>query len=161
MTRPNDVDFSFHLWPHGWSTAILWVDGKSTEFNLTHVFNDPLESLINSTTRLATGGSSSTIEWSDEPGTYIVKLNVIKTERHLLSVDIEEYSPELPLHTPNDLTKTTTFNVSRDYWLHIVGAELQKIADSFGHRNYRESRDYVFPRNLYDTCERALRNNRA
>ena len=161
MTRPHDVDFSFHLWPHGWSTAILWVDGKSTEFHLTHVFYDPLESLIESTTRLSNGESSSTIEWSDEPGTYILKLNVMKSERHLLSVDIAEYSRELPLHTPNDLTKTTSFFVSCDYWLHIVGAELRKIAHSFGHRHYRESRDYVFPRNLYDTFERALQQNGA
>ena len=161
MTRPNDVDFSFHLWPHGWSTATLWVDASPSEFRLTHVFNDPIESLIKSTTRIANGETSATIEWSDEPGTHILKLNVVNTERHLLSVEIAEYSRELPLHTPNDLTKTTTFFVARDYWLHIVGAELRKIAQSFAHKHYRESRDYIFPREQYTELERAVQKNGA
>ena len=161
MTRPNDVDFSFHLWPHGWSTATLWIDGKPSEFQLTHVFNDPVESLINSTIRLANGETSATIEWSDEPGTYILKLNVVETERHLISVDVAEYSRELPLHTPKDLTKATTFFVTRIYWLHIVGAELRKMSGSFAHKHYRKSRDYIFPRERYTELERALQKNGA
>ena len=159
MTRPNDVEFCFQLWPHGWSTARLWVDGASTEFQLTHVFNDPLESLVKSTIRLAKGESSATIEWSDEPGTYILKFQTLATKHHLLSVDVSEYSQELPLHTPSDLTKTTTFFVVRDYWLHLVNSELRKIAESFGHKRYRSARDYTFPRKLYDELQANLRNN--
>jgi len=158
MTRPNDVDFSYHLWPHGWSTATLWVDAVPTEFRLTHVFNDPLESLIEATTRLTKGEATATIEWSDEPGTYILKLNVMKSERHLLSVEIAEYSRELPIYASKDLIKTTSFCVARDCWLHLVTAELRKIAHSFEYRHYRETRDYVFPRQLYETLERALQS---
>ena len=156
MTRPNDVDLSFHLWPHGWSTATLWIDSKPAEFQLTHVFNDPIESLIKSTIRIANGETSATIEWSDEPGTYILSLNVVEFERHLLSIDIAEYSRELPLHTPKDLTKTTTFFVARDYWLHLTGAELRKISESFKHKHYQQIRDYVFPRERYTEMEHAL-----
>lgn len=159
MPQPNDLDFSFHVWPHGWSTATLWIDSKPTEFRLTHVFNDPIESLIKSTIRLANGETSATIEWSDEPGTHILKFNVVETQRHLLSVDIAEYSRELPLHTPNDLTKTTTFFVVRDYWFHIVIAELHKISESFAHKHYRQSRDYIFPRERYNELESALQKN--
>jgi hypothetical protein len=160
MTRPNDVEFCFQLWPNGWSTAQLWVDSEATEFRLTYVFNDPLESLLNSALRLANDESSATIEWSDEPGTYILEFNKMGTEHHLLSVDISEYSRELPLHTRNDLTKTTNFCVVRDYWLHLVGSELRKIAESFGHKHYSASRDYTFPSNLYMELQVSLQNRR-
>ena len=81
--------------------------------------------------------------------------------RNLLSVEIAEYSRQRSLHTPNDLTRKTTFLVARDYWLHIVSAKLRKIAQPCTHKHYRESRDYIFPREQYTELKRALQKNGA
>ena len=158
MTLPNDVDFTFQLWPHGWSTARLWVDNDSTEFQLTHVFNDPLESLLTSTIRLLNGEPSAIIEWFDEPGKYNVILTELESECHLLSVDVFESPLEFSTQTSREMSKTRTFCVAREYWLHLVISELRKIADSFGHRHYRTARNYTFPRILYDELQTSIRN---
>ena len=161
MTRPNDVDFCFQLWPHDWSTARLWIDREFSEFQLSYVFNDPLESLLQSTIRLANGESTATIEWSDEPGTFILKFAAVPNEHHLLSIELSEYSSELPVHASKDLIKTTNFFVVRKYWLHLVVSELQKIAESFSHQHYREARNYTFPRTLYNELQAVLKAKNA
>ncbi|MFN3150955.1 hypothetical protein [Bremerella sp.] len=160
MTSPNEVEFSFQLWPHGWSTARLWIDRTVTEFTLTHVFNDPFESLLQSSNRLASGESWATIEWSDEPGSYVWQFLTMATEQHLLSVELAEYSQELPLHKPSDLINRTSFVVARDFWLHLVYSESRKIADSFSYRDYRLARDDTFPRRLFEEFQANLKKQR-
>lgn len=82
------------------------------------------------------------------------------TEQHLLSVELAQYSQELPLYKPSDLISRTTFVVARDSWLHLVYSESRKIADSFSYRDYHLARDDTFPRRLFEEFQANLKKQR-
>jgi hypothetical protein len=145
MPRPNDVDFSMHVWPHGWSSALLWVDVDLTEFRLSHVFNDPVESLIHSLAKLVRGEKNSSLEWSDEPGAWKIEFTEMNDAKHLLRVTASEYDRELPMIENRTPLKTLEFIVTRKFWIQLTLGQLRKLSESFADPHYRKAREYQFP----------------
>jgi hypothetical protein len=59
LANTDDIDLVLTLNPHGWSTCFIYVDGRSYELTITHVFNDPYEDFIQSLMGLMNGQTST------------------------------------------------------------------------------------------------------
>ena len=55
MKYPDDIDFFYFLGNHGWSTCFIYVAGKVYELGPTHIFENPIEVLLDSMIELLEG----------------------------------------------------------------------------------------------------------
>jgi hypothetical protein len=128
MTLPNDIDLHLQLGKHGWSQALIWIDGVPKDFTMTHVFSDPLSAICESAIELSKGLLESVFFWHDEPGTYIWNFSRIEYQNHLLYVTIREFTEIIHNDTSQDAYWTGKFIVTRDFWIQLVIAELDKLS---------------------------------
>ncbi len=42
----KNIDFFYILRDHGWSSCLIYVDGKIFDYDLTHIIENPIEVLI-------------------------------------------------------------------------------------------------------------------
>jgi hypothetical protein len=140
MPLPNDINLHLQLGKHGWSQAILWVDGVAKDFRMTHVFSDPLAAICESANELATGSQESKFYWHDEPGTYIWSLSRIDDQQHLLNATVREFAAIIYDDTSRNAVATNTFIVARDFWIQLVIFELEKISKLLSYNNYQIGR---------------------
>lgn len=159
MTLASDVNFCFQLRPNGWSTAQLFVDRELIEFRLTHVFGDPIESLLKAALQLATGEEAALIEWRDEPGAYFLRFQRVPAQQYLLLVEASEHSTMLPCCNDSNLVRSSSFYVARDFWLLLVYLEMNKISELLRYKQYSSTRKYAFPRPLFEGLKTAFRNS--
>ena len=45
MKYSDDIDFFYFLENQGWSTCLIFVEGKMYEMGPTHVFENPIDAL--------------------------------------------------------------------------------------------------------------------
>jgi hypothetical protein len=63
-----DVNISYYLEEHGWSTYWIYVNEKSHEITITHIFpEDPIEECLNSLIGIMKGESERRFIWHEEP----------------------------------------------------------------------------------------------
>ena len=70
MKYPDGIDFFYLLENHGWSTCLIFIEGKVYEMGPTYIFENPIEVLLNSMTELLQRTSETEFMWPDEPGEY-------------------------------------------------------------------------------------------
>jgi hypothetical protein len=145
MSLPNDIDLQFRREKHGWSEARLYVDNHVYDFILTHIFDDPLESLLSATLCLANGSDLVNFSWYEEPGQYDWKFTKIKSEHHLLDVLIYEYSDIIGYYNyqnnSNKLCRQIAFKVAKNFWIELVTSEAEKISRLLSYRHYKSDRN--------------------
>lgn len=141
VTVQNDIEFNYRLDQHGWSEALIRIDGHEHRFLITHVHGSPLEDLGEATLSLLRGRDDAGFAWPDEPGSSIWTFNALPKERHLLRCSVREFKSIPPVPTLEEQVAVSDFVVARDFWVHLVFAELRKIADSLAFKQYQEGRE--------------------
>lgn len=146
MKYPDDIDFFYFLENHGWSTCLIFVEGKVYEMGPTHIFENPLEVLLNSMTELLKGANEVEFKWHDEPGEYEWSIKRNQEQKHKVIVTITGC---MQINTfKKTKLETLHFEVKLKLFSICVLRQMEKIRDLMVEKSYKENREGDFP---YDT----------
>ena len=69
--KTDEMDLLYVLETNGWSSCYLYL-GNHEIYHMgpTHIFNDPIEELLDALILLLQGNSEAGFSWFDEPGEY-------------------------------------------------------------------------------------------
>jgi hypothetical protein len=144
----DDIDFSFIMHKHGWTTFILFVDRQIHEFSISSVFSQPLHDVANTLMALLDNQRNITIKWFDEPGGCILQIDRLETERHILSIEVGTFAEG---HGPQvaGYEKVAHFRIKQKQFLTIVFYQLKKNFHLLTEKSFLKSRENEFPYDLY------------
>jgi hypothetical protein len=144
----DDIDFSFIMHKHGWTTFILFVDGQIHEFSISSVFSEPLYDIANTLMALLDNEKSITIKWFDEPGGCILQINRLETERHILSIEVGNFAEG---HGPQVIgyEKVAHFRIKQKQFLITALCQLKKNFHLLTDKSFLKNRENAFPYELY------------
>ncbi len=121
----DDIDFMLTLNPHGWSTCLVFVQGKVYELYITHVFGDPYYDFIHALELLMTGQNSVSFFWYDEPGGNQIEIVRLSSEKHKAFVRIQGFSESFGDEIKN-LEELISFEININSLLIIAYLQLKK-----------------------------------
>jgi hypothetical protein len=153
-TTIDHTDFFYVLRDHGWSSCLIYVNGKVYAYDLTHIFENPIEILLSHLTGFINGENEVTFRWNDEPGHHQVTISSHPENKHLMRLTVTcshhktSNSPEnLDLHCQ---TNTKIFMTS-------VLKQMEKIRDTMKERNFQDDRA-TFPFSEFNSFNQAFKN---
>jgi hypothetical protein len=147
MKYPDDIDILYFLENHGWSTCLIFVEGKVYEMGPTHIFENPVEVLLNSITELLKGANETEFTWYDEPGEYkwVIKRN--QEQKHKIIVSITECT-QINTFEKTKL-ETLNFEVKLKLFSICILRQMEKIRDLMSEMSFKENRAGEFSYNTY------------
>lgn len=144
----DDIDFSFIMHRHGWTTFILFVERQIHEFSISSVFSRPLHDVANMLMALLDNQGNITIKWFDEPGGCILQINRLENERHILSIEVGTF---VGGHGPQitGYEKVAHFRMKQKQFLITALYQLKKNFHLLTERSFLKNRENEFPYELY------------
>jgi hypothetical protein len=143
MKYPDDIDFFYVLENHGWSICYIFVGGEMFEMGPTHVFNNPIEVLLNSLAILLNGEDAIDFLWHDEPGEYKWNIRRNPEQKHKVNVSITE-CVKIQCNIKPEL-QTLKFEVKLKLFCLCVLKQMEKIRELMTEKSYKEHRNGEFP----------------
>lgn len=144
MNVTDEVDLLLILNRHGWSTCWFMVGAESFGLNITHVFSDPYEDLMDAVSQLLRGQMSASFCWYDEPGGHQIEIQGLKEKQHFVQVTIGTFSESY-----GDAIKVTepvfSFEISLDHLLTLIYFQLKKTAHLLSIGAFAKERNGGFP----------------
>jgi len=149
--EPNEVSrrhrFFYFLENHGWSTCLIFVEGRIYEMRPTHIFENPIEVLLNSMTELLDGANETEFIWHDEPGEYKWSIKRSQEKRHKILVSISECTQVNTFEKPK--LETLNFEAKLKLFSICVLNQMNKIRDLMLEKSFSEHRKGEFPSNIF------------
>jgi hypothetical protein len=147
MKYPDDIDFFYFLENHGWSTCLIFVEGRVYEMGPTHIFENPIEVLLNSMTELLQGANETEFVWHDEPGEYKWSIKRNLEQKHKILVSITECTQINTFEKPK--LETLNFEVKLKLFSICILRQMDKIRDLMSEKSFKEHREGGFPYNTF------------
>lgn len=105
----------------------------------THVFDNPVETLLNYLTKLLDGENNINFIWYSEPDHHQCKFEKNKTQQHKLQASLTNC---LNLYSIEALKlETIVFTVKTKVFMTSVLKQMEKIMDLMAEKSYREGRE--------------------
>ena len=143
MKYPDDIDFFYVLDNHGWSTCLIFIEGKVYEMGPTHVFENPIEVLLNSMIELLSGASESEFIWADEPGEYKWSIMRNSEQKHKIAISITNCIQINTFEKPK--IENLNFEVKLKLFSVCILRQMEKIRDLMTEKSFKENRGGEFP----------------
>jgi len=145
MYAGDNIDFLYILHRHGWSTALLFIDGQTISFWITHLFSDPTDDLAQLAIKLHKRVETAELVWSDEPGGHSLCFTRVPDQHHRYDVRVSYFPEGPPLTASRTGDVLIEFQVKADQFVTLIYSQLEKLARLLEDRSYSESREFPFP----------------
>ncbi|MEZ8156086.1 hypothetical protein ACED66_07635 [Vibrio splendidus] len=142
----TNIDLTYILDGHGWSSCYLIIDNEQHLFGPTHILNNPLEELVNAENILIGDSSDVSFKWFDEPGLYQWDIVRDLNEKHLISISINTYAEWEPSTKPEQQLK---FKCKLSEFLFCLYYQLVKLDKLLTDKSFSKYRACDFPRQAY------------
>jgi hypothetical protein len=139
----DEIDLLYVLEPHGWSTCILYIAGNTYNLSITHIFDDPIDALIESTILLLKGTAETEFLWWSEPGGNRWRITRQPAQRHRLNIILTEFSS--PYHPITDEKEIVQFEIKLSHFATLVYYQMKKTACLLHEKSFKKNRPYSFP----------------
>ncbi len=142
MKYTDEVDILYLLDKHGWSSCYLYVENSIYFLGPTHIFNHPIEELLNGLILMLRGEKECSFSWYDEPGEdkWFVKRN--EEQHHKIQVSITECAK---IESGKQLiSETVEFEVKQKIFCYCVYSQMKKIYKLMSEKSYSEDRDFPY-----------------
>ena len=149
-----NLNISYSLDEHGWSTCIFFIDEKWYELNITHIFpnHPPIEVCIQSLLSMMKGGKESEFYWYGEPGGEKITLKEINKNRSLLLLVATNCDhPYEDQEEENEIYFQV--QVSKKILVTLFFYEFKKIEALMQDKYYENNRKGEFPFQLFKIFE--------
>ena len=161
MRYVNDIDFFYILENHGSSTCYIYIEGGMYALWPTHIFENPIEGLLNGLIAMLKGADQIEFKWHDEPGEYDWTIRRNPDQHHKVAVSITnccrlqyEDKPQL---------ETLCFEVKLKLFCICVLKQMEKIRDLMTEKSFKEHRRGQFPYIVFEefkqVYEKVVLNN--
>ncbi|MCG9599236.1 hypothetical protein L1D15_21335 [Vibrio sp. Isolate25] len=153
MKYPDDIDFLYFLENHGWSTCLVYVGGEIYEMGPTHIFENPIEVLLNGLIEMIQGADEVNFKWHDEPGEYVWSIKRNKEQKHKMVVSISGCTRVNASGKAKH--ETLDFEVKLKLFSVCVLKQMEKIRDLMTEKSFKENREGEFPYTVFKEFQRA------
>jgi len=133
----------YDLDTHGWSDLYLEKGNKSHAIRITHVFDCPIESMIQFVEDIKFGNYPTNLILHDEPGAHILKLSPRKSGMPELQIFWTNHN----FQSIHDGELIATYEVVPSFLATQIIAELGRIEILMRHKVYQKNRSH-FPAHL-------------
>ncbi|MGV3532018.1 MAG: hypothetical protein ACO1QR_06580 [Chthoniobacteraceae bacterium] len=141
----DEVDLQLQRHQHGWSSARLWVNGAPHDYDLTHIWGDPLAALIAGAIRISSTSREVAVDLYDEPGRHQWVCTPVQAQLNLVTFVVATYPDRESNHI--EPIKRVSFTTEYRYWKTLVYSEAAKIQRLLTFSTYRAERSPgTFPR---------------
>ncbi len=154
IKKVNEIDFVYVLENHGWSTCMIYKNQELYFMEITHVFSDPIETLLDRLTTLINGAKEVSFSWYDEPGEYKWNIKMNPQQQHKIKVSITECLYFNDENKPEIVT--LHFEVKFKLFLICVLYQMQKINDLMSDKSFHKNRQHNFPFQTFNKFKRAF-----
>ena len=151
----DNIDFFYVLRDHGWSSCLIYVDGKIYGYDLTHIFENPIEVLLSHLTGFMKGEDEVSFNWHDEPGHNACTFTRQKDQHHKMDVSITNSFQINTGTQPEGMT--LTFPVKTKVFMTCVLKQMEKIRDLMTDRSFKDHRAQ-FPHISFNDFKSAFDN---
>lgn len=148
----DNIDFSFTLHKHGWTTLLLNVNGEIHEIVISSVLSSPVYDITSLLLSLLNNENEININWFEEPGWSVIRVTRDNTERHILSVEVGSSIDQ----QGNDYKKRVDFKIKFKQLLVIMFYELKKNYHLLSEKSFAEGREKEFPYEFYNKLVRKI-----
>ena len=136
MTQFENPILRFELGIHGWSSLEIQHLDKSVSFTITHIFDDPVESLLNFIEDIEALRFPARIEFHDEPGMYALEIDVVDAAPPSLHI----LHSEKQFASPTQFNEIVAYRVDPSFIAAQIEADLFRIERLMNHKLYQENR---------------------
>ena len=155
MKYPGDIDFYFTLDNHGWSVCYINIEGSIYSMHLTHVFDNPIDVLLEGFISILSGENRVEFKWHDEPGEYVWNTDRIDDQRHKVRISIIDC---FHINSPEELQpklQTLEFGVKIRLFCICILKQMEKIRDLMTEKSFSEYRRNQFPHKTFNEFKSA------
>lgn len=140
-----EINISYYLDEHGWSTCWVYVNGRFYEISITHVFpENPIEVCLDALIGIIKGERERKFVWYGEPGGEQITINEVSRTKHMVNVKLENFSEDYGDET-KDLEVTMEFEIKKKQLIRLLYYEFKKISKLMEDKEYEENRKKEFP----------------
>ena len=144
------VNISYYLDEHGWSSCWIYADGKLHEILISHVYlEDPIEECINALIGVMNGDVERKFNWYGEPGGDQVVLREIPKAKHKVEFEVigfsEEHGDGVRGLKVNKGKAEIEFEIKKIQLIRMFYFEFKKIFELLKDTQFAENRKTNFP----------------
>ncbi len=145
-----EVNISYYLDEHGWSSCWIYANHKLYEVSITHIYSEcPIEDCINALIGIMNGETERKFNWYGEPGGDQIILREIPTAKHKINFRVigfyEEYGEDIgDLEARQEKIKTA-FDIKKIQLIRMFYFEFKKIFELMKDKHFKEKRKNDFP----------------
>lgn len=140
-----NVNISYYLEEHGWSTCWIYANGQFLEISITHIFKeDPIEECIKSLIGIIRGETKSQFIWYGEPGGELISMQEISSKKHMIRFKVEGFAEDYGTQI-KDLEISVEFEMKKKQLIRMFYFEFKKISELMKDKHYKEHRKNEFP----------------
>ena len=144
MEFTDDIDYTYVLRTHGWSTCLLCINSRVYEMVISHAFGDPLADFIAVLIGLMEGKNELSFIWYGEPGGVTWLINRKKEEKHKALFILDEFSESYGEEI-KQLDRFVAFEMKIQQFVLIGYFQMKKLFFLLKEKKYAESRKSEFP----------------
>ncbi|WP_298549267.1 hypothetical protein [uncultured Aquimarina sp.] len=151
-----DINISYYLAEHGWSTCWINTKDKTYEISITHIFHeDPIEECMNCLLKMINGQKNSEFKWYGEPGGERIQIDEIPTQKHMVKVSIDQFNQDIGDEI-KEFEKGTEFLIKKTLLVTMFYYEFKKIFELLKDKHYKENRNSDFPFESFKLFEKTV-----
>ena len=139
-----DINISYYLAEHGWSTCWINVNGKNHKITITHIFSeDPIQECMFSLMKIMKGQKLTEFKWYGEPGGERITIQEVPTEKHMVYVRFDQFASDYG-NEINEVEKGIEFSIKKSLLVTMFYYEFKKISELLRDKHYGENRNSNF-----------------
>jgi hypothetical protein len=140
-----NVNISYFLEGHGWSTCWIYANGKHHEISITHIFKeDPIEECLNSLIGIIKGEKERKFIWYGEPGGELISINENDINKGFLNFKVESFNGDYQREM-HDIEVSIEFEIKKKQLVRMFYFEFKKICELMKDIDYSNNRKNEFP----------------
>ena len=148
------VNISFFLDEHGWSSCRISSGKQSYEFSITHAFPEgPIKACIDSLISIMQGEKECRFNWYSEPGGDQVLIQEIPTEKHKVFFRVfsfhEDYGEKINNQELFGKEADLEFEIKKIQLIRMFYFGFKKIYELLKDRQFASNREYCFPDKIF------------
>ncbi|MCF2217958.1 hypothetical protein H9Q08_01405 [Chryseobacterium sp. PS-8] len=91
IIQSDELDMLLILLPSGWSEFLLYIHGRSFNYVITHVFNNPYSEIMYAVLDLIQDKWETEFIWYNEPGGCKFEIKRIKDKQHKAIISVYDF----------------------------------------------------------------------
>lgn len=144
-----NINISYFLEEHGWSTCWLYVDNMPYEIAISHSFNDPIFECIDALISMIKGAKTNSFKWYGEPGGDKIILDEIATLQHCIWLKVVELNEDYLGHIYEldsmEENVAIEFQIPKIQLIRMFYYEFKKISELMKDKRFALNRKHEFP----------------